>query len=103
MQKRLVQRGRPKGATTFDAAPAAAFGQTIRNTRMDKGISQEGLAHLAGVERSHMGKIERGEHQPNLGLIFRLARALDCAPGELLNMADALMKEAARIDEGDAK
>jgi predicted transcriptional regulator len=27
-------------------------------------MAQESLAHLAGIERSHMGKIERGEHMP---------------------------------------
>ena len=62
MQKRTVQRGRPAGTTTFDAELAQAFGAAVRALRTERGIAQETLANLAGVERSHMGKVERGEH-----------------------------------------
>jgi transcriptional regulator with XRE-family HTH domain len=55
------------------------------------GISQEELASAAQVERSHMGKIERGTHSPSLALIFRLAIALSVTPGELVDHAMALM------------
>lgn len=44
--------------------------------RTEDGIAQETLAHLAGIERSHMGKIERGEDMPTLALVFKIARAL---------------------------
>lgn len=101
MQKRLVQRGRPKGTTTYEAAPAIAFGKAIRSTRLEQGISQEGLAHLAGIERSHMGKIERGEHLPNLALIFRLARALNRAPGDLINLTEVVLKDAASLEKSN--
>ena len=60
MQKRTVQRGRPAGSTTHDAELAHAFGAAVRALRMERGIAQESLAHQAGIERSHMGKIERG-------------------------------------------
>ena len=39
----------------------ALFGRAVRAMRLERGLSQEVLAHQAGVERSHMGKIERGE------------------------------------------
>ena len=65
-----IQRGRPAGATTFEAAPAEAFGAAVRAIRTDEGIAQETLAHLAGIERSHMGKIERGEHLPTLSVVY---------------------------------
>ncbi|OJX27882.1 MAG: transcriptional regulator [Burkholderiales bacterium 68-12] len=84
MQKRTIQRGRPTGATTFEVAPALAFGAAVRALRIEGGVAQETLAHLAGVERSHMGKIERGEHMPTLVLILKIARALDRSAGELL-------------------
>src|SRR3546814_1535236 len=79
MQKRQVQRGRPSGTTTFDAVPAEAFGAVIRAARTARGISQEALALRAGVERSHLGKIERGEHQPNIGMVLKIAVTLDCS------------------------
>src|SRR3546814_5054574 len=43
----------------------------------------------AGVERSHLGKIERGEHQPNLGLVLKIAVTLDCSAAELLAATEA--------------
>jgi transcriptional regulator with XRE-family HTH domain len=49
------------------------------------GVSQEQLANAAQVERSHMGKIERGEHMPNLVLILRIAEALQVRPGLLVD------------------
>ena len=47
-------------------------------------MAQESLAHLAGVERSHMGKVERGEHMPTLAIVFKIARALECSTALLL-------------------
>ena len=38
-----------------------AFGRRVREVRKGKGISQERLAEIAGVDRSYMGNIERGE------------------------------------------
>lgn len=64
MEKRTVRRGRPPGTTTFDAEPALAFGAAVRVARLTQGVAQEELAAKAGIERSHMGKIERGEHMP---------------------------------------
>ncbi len=78
MQKRSIQRGRPTGSKTFEAEPALAFGAAVRQARTAQGVAQETLANLAGIERSHMGKIERGEHMPTLALIIRIARALNC-------------------------
>ncbi len=91
---RVVQAGRPRGARTFDKAPAVAFGSVIRRLRLERGIAQEELASLAEVERSHMGKIERGTHMPNLGLILKLAKALQCKPGRLLDATAGLLAES---------
>ncbi|WP_183028188.1 helix-turn-helix domain-containing protein [Variovorax sp. UMC13] len=89
MEKRAAQRGRPSGATTFEAAPAAAFGEVVRAMRLADGMAQEALAHQAGIERSHMGKIERGEHMPTLVLILRISTALGRTAGELLLETEA--------------
>jgi transcriptional regulator with XRE-family HTH domain len=84
-QQKKPKRGRPLGAKTFDPAPALAFGAVIREKRFELGMSQEDLSYAAQVERSHMGKIERGEHLPNLVLILRLAKALAVKPGLLVD------------------
>ena len=97
MQKRVIQPGRPAGATTFDAELALAFGATVRELRVERGIAQESLAHRAGVERSHMGKIERGTHMPTLAIIFKIAGALECSVAEQMTSMEALMAaEASR-------
>lgn len=89
MQKRTVQRGRPAGSTTFDAELAQAFGAAVRALRTERGIAQETLANLAGIERSHMGKIERGEHAPSLAVIFKIAGALDCSTALLMTAIES--------------
>lgn len=86
MQKvSTIKKGRPRGSKTFDPIPALAFGQAIKELRLERSLSQEEFAHKASIERSHMGKIERGEHLPNLVLILRIANALSITPGKLLD------------------
>ncbi len=96
MQKRPVQRGRPAGSTTHDTELAHAFGAAVRALRMERGIAQESLAHQAGIERSHMGKIERGEHMPTLAIIFKIAGALECSTAILMSEAESQLAAAAQ-------
>jgi len=62
-----------------------AFGAAVRARRKAIGLSQEALADLAEIDRSHMGKIERGERNVSLMNIIRIARAVGTQPSELLN------------------
>lgn len=62
-------------------------GKAIRVRRLELDISQETLAHLANIDRSHMGKIERGERNVTLLNLLKIARALSCRPSELLGTA----------------
>jgi transcriptional regulator with XRE-family HTH domain len=59
--------------------------------RTAKGMSQEALAAAAGVERSHMGKIERGQHMPSLAAILKLSAALECTAADLIAATEALL------------
>lgn len=74
-----------KQASTSSAL--AAFGQAVRASRLDQGISQEALADLAGLDRSYMGGIERGEHNVALINIQKVAAALDVSVAELMTQA----------------
>jgi XRE family transcriptional regulator, regulator of sulfur utilization len=96
MQKRSIQRGCPVGATTFEAEPAQAFGATVRALRTEQGVAQETLAHLVGIERSHMGKIERGEHMATLAIIQKVARALGCSSADLMTETECRLCGGAR-------
>ena len=60
------------------------LGAAVRARRLALQLSQEALADLAGVDRSHMGKIERGERNVTFLNILRIAQALGCKPSELL-------------------
>lgn len=97
MQKRTIQRGRPAGSTTFDAELAQAFGAAVRALRTERGIAQEALANLAGIERSHMGKIERGEHSPSLAILFKIAGALKCSTVVLMAEVESQMRNIAAV------
>ncbi len=53
------------------------LGNAIRKARLEQGLSQEALADNAGIDRSHMGKIERGERNVTILNIERIAGALN--------------------------
>jgi transcriptional regulator with XRE-family HTH domain len=55
----------------------ADFGKAVRELRKEKGLSQEAFADLAGIDRSYMGHIERGEKNVTLTKIYQLADALE--------------------------
>ncbi|CAJ0893296.1 helix-turn-helix domain-containing protein [Ralstonia flatus] len=60
------------------------LGAAVRARRKAALLSQEALADRAEIDRSHMGKIERGERNVTLLNVLRIAQALDCKPSELL-------------------
>jgi transcriptional regulator with XRE-family HTH domain len=51
-------------------------------------MSQEVLADTAGIDRSHMGKIERGERNLTVLNLTRIAKAIGRKPSDLLASAD---------------
>jgi transcriptional regulator with XRE-family HTH domain len=64
-----------------------AFGKAVRELRIQYGYSQEELAGMAGLDRSYMGGIERGEHNIALINIQKIADALDLSVSDLLKTA----------------
>ena len=53
-----------------------AFGAKIRNIRIERGLSQEKLAFLAGLHRTYIGAIERGERNVSFRNIEKIAKTL---------------------------
>lgn len=60
-----------------------AFGKAVRELRKERGLSQEAFADLAGIDRSYMGHIERGEKNVTLTKIYQLTSALGITVLEL--------------------
>jgi transcriptional regulator with XRE-family HTH domain len=56
----------------------------LRRERKKCGLSQEELADLAGLHRTYIGSVERGEYNISIDNIERLARALGMEPADLL-------------------
>jgi transcriptional regulator with XRE-family HTH domain len=61
------------------------FGLRVRELRLAAGLSQEQLAERAGLHRTYIGGIERGERNVAILNIVRLARALKVRPSELFH------------------
>ena len=72
-----------------------AFGGVVRSFRLALEMSQEALAEAAGLHRTYIGGIERGERNVSLRNIYALARALGTSAGELLAQTDKLIEEGA--------
>lgn len=61
------------------------MGSRVRVRRKDLGLSQEQFAQVCDLHWSYVGQVERGQVNPTLHSILRLAVALEVAPGELLD------------------
>lgn len=64
------------------------LGAAIRQRRKEVALSQEALAALCGIERSNMGKIERGENNLSILNLVRIAAALNCQAATILAVAE---------------
>lgn len=60
------------------------FGENLRSIRKASGFSQEQLAFASGLDRSYVGKIERGQVNVTLETVNTLAKTLGCSPRELI-------------------
>ncbi len=74
----------------------------VRALRKERAIAQETLANLADIERSHMGKIERGEHLPTLVVILRIAEALHCSAAQLVADTESNLKQLRQQVDSDS-
>jgi transcriptional regulator with XRE-family HTH domain len=64
------------------------FGLRLRELRKRSGYSQEGFADIAAMHRTYLGGLERGERNPTLTVMIRIARALKVPLSELVRGVD---------------
>lgn len=66
-----------------DEARKKAFGRRVRELRLERGWSQEELAHRSGLHPTYVGGVERGERNPAVVSIMKLAEGLGVKPAQL--------------------
>lgn len=64
-----------------------AVGRAIRDARKEQGFTQEAFAMAAGLDRSYMGAIERGEFNLTLQTLLKVTAKLELSASELLSRA----------------
>ena len=63
---------------------AEIVGSVIQRIRQQQGKSQELISGLAGIGRTHLSAIERGQRKPTLETFYKIAEALGVKPSMLL-------------------
>jgi transcriptional regulator with XRE-family HTH domain len=70
--------------------PGLAFGKVFRQARKDAQLTQEQVAHAAGLDRTFISLIERGERQPTVRVVFKLAYAVSTTASNLITLTEKL-------------
>ena len=70
------------------------FARNLRALRQAKGISQEELAHLAGIDRTYVSALERCVYNASIDVVDRLANVLGVEAAELLRRSSALQQSS---------
>ncbi|MBA4747749.1 MAG: helix-turn-helix transcriptional regulator [Sphingopyxis sp.] len=78
---------RVSGQADIDGA-LKRLGEVVRAARKAQAMSQEALADASGIERSHMGKIERGERNVTVLNLLRIARATNSSLADFMRSAE---------------
>jgi transcriptional regulator with XRE-family HTH domain len=73
----------PNASGRRQSPSLVALGAAIRQTRKRKGISQEQLALMAEVDRSYVGRVERGDNNVAILTLAKLAKALGVSVSKL--------------------
>lgn len=81
----------PQGTHIDTLDPKRVLARNVLGFRQAAGLSQEALAHRAGLHRTYVSSVERGQRNVSLENIFALARALGVQAADLV-----------RVDSGDA-
>jgi transcriptional regulator with XRE-family HTH domain len=64
-----------------------ALGAAIRSARRERVMSQEELAYRSEIDRAYMSSIERGQQNPGIVSIIRIAKAMELTAAQLMMAA----------------
>lgn len=68
------------------------FGQVLKEQRLERGLTQDKLAELAKVDRSHISSLERATRSPLIPTLFTLANALGMTASQLIEAVENRLK-----------
>jgi transcriptional regulator with XRE-family HTH domain len=68
-----------------------AFGQVIRDLRMEAGLSQEALSLVCGRHRTYVSLIERGKNSPSITTLWLMAEALNVQPSAVIRRVEQFL------------
>ncbi len=68
-----------------------AFGKALRDQRVKAGLTQEQLGLEADLRRTFVSLLELGQQQPTITTIFKLSKALNLLPSELISNVELLI------------
>jgi DNA-binding XRE family transcriptional regulator len=83
-------------SVTGDKRLQAAFGRAVRKSRNGSGLSQEKLAALAGLNRTYVGDVERGERNISIVNMQKIAKALGVRLSTLVTETERYLRGRAR-------
>jgi len=69
------------------------FGRILQELRTERGLSQEELGFESNYHRTYISQLERGQKNPSLKAIFRLAEALGIRPSEMIQRIESRVAE----------
>ena len=75
------------------------LGQKIKTARKQKGLSQEQLAELVGYKVGTISKYEQGYRIPDIGMLRKIAVALECNLAEIAGTTNEIIHEEIRHEE----
>ena len=72
---------------------AIIVGKIIQHYREEENLSQEVLSGFAGIGRTHLSAIERGERKPTLETFYKISKALKVKPSDILRAIELEMEK----------
>ena len=73
-----------------------AMGQAIREFRISLGVSQEVLGYRAGLHRTYVSDLERGQRNATALTLVQLSKPLGVQPSEILKRSEEILAEGRR-------
>ena len=83
-------------AIIYDSMKPIAIGEALKRWRQVRGLGQRGLADKSGVSYASIARIETGRQDPTVGLLARLAKALNVTLADLIGEGKPARERAGR-------